>query len=68
VTLTIGVSDPESDPISYVWDFGDGNTVNGSGTITHIFAAQGFYTVRVTFSDGPFHTQTTTTVVEVCKA
>ena len=68
VNFSIGVSDPESDPVSFVWDFGDGATVNGGAAITHAYAAQGFYTARITFSDGPFHTQTASVLVEVVQS
>ena len=36
--------DPDGDPITYAWDFGDGS--NGSGVSpTHIYAAAGTYTL-----------------------
>lgn len=63
--FSIGVSDPNNDPMSYSWDFGDGTVVNGGSTITHAFAAEGFYTVRVTVADGPFHSQTVSILVEI---
>ncbi len=51
--------------LRYAWDFGDGTpTVEGfqSGA-SHVFAAPGTYTVRLTVSDGADRDSTTTTVV-----
>ena len=68
ISFSIGVADPENDPLTYVWDFGDGSTMNGGSTVTHAYAAQGFYRVRVVFSDGPFHSQTASVLVEVVQS
>ncbi|MCY3022868.1 MAG: PKD domain-containing protein [Planctomycetota bacterium] len=65
VTFSIVVTDPNNDPISYFWEFGDGTSVSGPGTVAHAFSASGFYTVRVTVSDGPFHVQTSSVMIEV---
>lgn len=64
VQFTIGVTDPNNDPISYSWSFGDGTSGQGSG-VTHAFATEGFYLVTVTISDGPFHIQTSQVLIEV---
>jgi hypothetical protein len=45
-------SDPELQSLTYVWDFGDGNTVKNGARITHRFAPGKDYTVQVTASDG----------------
>ena len=42
-----GSFDPDGDPISYAWDFGDGATDTGS-VVTHSYAAAGTYIVTLT--------------------
>lgn len=44
-------TDAENDPLTYHWDFGDGNEADGS-TPTHVFAVAGTYTVRCVVTDG----------------
>jgi PKD repeat protein len=44
------VSDPEGNPVTRAWDFGDGATGSGAGP-THAYAAAGTYTVTVTATD-----------------
>jgi PKD repeat protein len=44
-------ADPESDSLSYNWDFGDRSTGQGV-TPTHQYQAVGSYTVTLTVSDG----------------
>ncbi|MEO1271816.1 MAG: PKD domain-containing protein, partial [Myxococcota bacterium] len=52
--LSARVTDP-ADPISVTWNFGDGTpVVSGTGRteVTHVYANDGTYTVRITASDG----------------
>ena len=46
-----GSSDPDGDPLTYQWTFGDGATAAGASP-THAYAAAGGYTVALTVSDG----------------
>lgn len=52
-TFRAAGTDPDGDPLSFAWDFGDGST--GTGTpVTHTFggAATRTFTVALTVSDG----------------
>ena len=46
-----GSSDPEGQPLSYSWDFGDGTTSTAANP-AHTYTQAGRYTVRLTVSDG----------------
>jgi PKD repeat protein len=45
-----GSSDPQGQPLTYAWTFGDGSTGTGL-TTTHTYAAPGTYAVTVTVKD-----------------
>jgi outer membrane protein OmpA-like peptidoglycan-associated protein len=49
-----GSSDPDGDPLSYTWDFGDGTPPARTTTsrTTHSYARIGGYAVKVTVDDG----------------
>ncbi len=54
-------TDPDNDPLTYSWDFGDGTT--GSGVIIdHIFTTSAEFTVTLTVNDGLQSDQVTTTI------
>lgn len=44
-------TDPDTDPLTYAWDFGDGTTATGA-TAAHTYATAGPRTASVTVSDG----------------
>ena len=54
-----GSFDPESQPLSYEWTFGDGNTATVPHPM-HVYAQNGLYQVQLAVSDG-----TTTTLSDV---
>jgi hypothetical protein len=51
VQFSVSAEDPDGDPLSYAWDFGDGGS-GGGASASHVFAVGGTYTVTVTVSDG----------------
>ncbi len=53
-----GSSDPENDPLTYIWAFGDGNSGAGISP-NHTYVSPGVYTVTLTVSDGEFSDQST---------
>lgn len=42
-----GSSDPDNDPLTYAWDFGDGGVGTGA-TATHVYGSAGTFTVILT--------------------
>ena len=46
-----GSSDPDGEPLTYAWDFGDGGTGSGANP-QHAYAAAGTFPVTLTVSDG----------------
>ena len=49
--LFTGGSDPDGDPITRAWDFGDGTPVSSEAAPTHAYAAAGPYTVALSVTD-----------------
>ena len=59
-----GSSDPDGDPLTYIWDFGDGMPGDGA-TPMHSYDVAGTYTVTLIVSDGEFQSDVVSTVAEV---
>ena len=51
VTFTGEANDPENDPLSYTWIFGDGNEATGA-IATHTYSNSGQYSALLRVSDG----------------
>ena len=59
----VGSSDPDADPMTFTWTFGDGNI--GSGlTTSHTYAQPGEYSAKLAVSDGT-HEVTTSKLISV---
>jgi PKD repeat protein len=61
VSFTATVSDPDGEPVSVDWNFGDGSSAQGTVT-SHVYASEGTFTVTATAKDGLTSTSVTTTV------
>jgi PKD repeat protein len=67
-----GSFDPNGDPLTFDWDFGDGSSALNAGPMpSHTYTMPGVFTVTLTVSDGTFTVMCDTTatilnVVPVC--
>ncbi|GAA4638372.1 lectin [Actinoallomurus vinaceus] len=59
-----GSSDPDGDPISYAWNFGDGGTSTAANP-SHTYTANGQYTAKLTVTDSHHNTGTASVLITV---
>lgn len=59
-----GSTDPNDDPLTFAWDFGDGGMGDGVEP-SHVYAADGTYSVTLTVNDGQIDSPPVTTTVEI---
>ncbi len=59
-----GSMDPEGQPLTYSWEFGDGGTSTAANP-THVYPAAGPYSVRLSVSDGVNTTVSTPLTISV---
>jgi hypothetical protein len=45
-------TDPDNDPLTYSWNFGDGTALSKEANPCHLFAKAGFYSVTLAVDDG----------------
>jgi PKD repeat protein len=64
ISFSVTSTDPQSGTLSFAWDFGDGSMGAGS-SITHSYAAQGKYSVKVTARDQQGLSNNATTEISV---
>ena len=60
-----GSSDPEGQPLTYSWNFGDGTPPSTLANPTHTYASKGAYQARLTVSDGVNSTLSTPLSIRV---
>ena len=60
-----GSSDPNGDPLTYDWDFGDGSPHAVTANTTHRYSAAGTFTARLTVNDGRGGTDSKTVAITV---
>ena len=60
-----GSSDPNGDPLSYDWDFGDGTPHSSVRNPAHTYTQRGVYSARLTVSDGRGLSDTETVSIAV---
>jgi PKD repeat protein len=60
-----GSSDPDGDPLSFAWDFGDGLPPGTGSSISHNFVTIGTYTVVLAVDDGHGATDTSSVTITV---
>ena len=62
-------ADPDGDPITFAWTYGDGSTGSGANPV-HSYTTAGVFGVALTVTDGTLYSvaTTTTTVVEMLQA
>ena len=61
-----GSQSPDSDPLTYSWDFGDRSSGTGQ-TATHAYAYDGTYVVTLTVNDGHGGIESTTEAITIAK-
>lgn len=52
VSFTSTASDPDGDPLTYLWDFGDSETAVDVTELQHTYERAGVYNASLTISDG----------------
>jgi hypothetical protein len=64
IAFLVSASDPDGDPLSYTWDFGDGSTASGAAVL-HVYAVIDTYTATVNVSDGRGGSEASTVMVTI---
>ena len=66
LAFALSATDADGDAISYSWDLGDGTTGSGpTPPVSHVYADDGTYLVRLSASDGKTGVDTKTTLATI---
>jgi glucose/arabinose dehydrogenase len=60
-----GSSDPDSDPLDYTWNFGDGSPATNGVTASHTYATNGLFDVQLIVDDRKGGTNSATLTIQV---
>jgi len=60
-----GSSDPDGDPLTFVWDFGDGSPTATGATASHVYEKLGTYTASLMVNDGRGGVTAASVLVEI---
>ncbi|MGH2824950.1 MAG: ThuA domain-containing protein [Thermoleophilaceae bacterium] len=64
VDFAATAADPENDPVTFAWDFGDGGSATGAN-VSHTYETSGTFTAKVTGTDSGGRSSTDTVQVQV---
>jgi hypothetical protein len=65
VAFAVKATDPDGDPLTFMWDFDDGNTQAGGPGISHVFDQLGSMNVTARVDDGRGGKASVTTTINV---
>ena len=60
-----GSNDPQGDPLTYRWDFGDGSPEGTGEMPIHVYTEAGIYTVTLIVNDGETDSEPATTTATI---
>ncbi len=63
VSFSAEASDPDDNPMTYAWDFGNGQTAEGNSSQTIVYSTPGSYTAKVAVNDGVDTTEQSLTIL-----
>ena len=67
-SFTSNASDPNSDTLTYTWDFGDNSGAGSGASPTHVYSTTGTFAVKMSVSDGKESASATGVSVTVARS
>ncbi len=62
VLFSSEATDPDDDELTYLWEFGDGDTSSQEGSVRHVYRQGGTFTAKLTVSDGTLSDSATVSI------